>query len=748
MKSAKFLIFPLFLILFSSSFIPFSFSSVESEAQEDIRAGCRDEQSLVKRFTNNEYVCVSPSTAERWVELGMAEIISESKQIEKEKPPQELDPVYYGAPPPPPEKTTDTATVNSECRIGFTLFYKSHYNDTSCIQFSTAVMWERLGLGKIVEPEIKEEIEEDTEEEISDEQIIETQRKEFLDKSKQISLPAYPNQPSIRPELEATNDFWSPPAVHQVNDRIWVAVGYDIANSIMIEGDTGIIIVDTLSSYESAKKVLKEFRKITDKPVKVIIYTHGHLDHVHGTKAFLEGGNGDVVIIAHESLLDFYINENSVLGPIASVRSAYASGIFLPDDGPDRANLGVFPKMNTGTIAFVPPTETFSSELSLDIYGVNMKLAHVAGESSDQIYVWLPDDEALLIGDNIYSIFPNIYTLRGAVYRDPMNYVNALDQVIPLDAKHLVPSHVKPVSGKQEVKEILVSTRDAVQYVYDQTIRGMNNGYSADELSNMIKLPEHAIDNPWLTQARGQIPWHVKQIYYGNLGWYEGDPAFLLPISMNERSQKIIDGFGGLETTIDEIRKVIDNGEYYWAAELSTYALNVEPENTEVKLLKAHSLRVIGQKMISSDGRHWALTSALELEGKITIDPNGFTQTSPEQLAELPIEKLLKSLSPKLNPEPVQNVNGALNVIYTDTGKEFSLIFRNNILVVTEGLDDDPWDTLSLDTDTHKKILTKQLSIIDAFNSGLVKFDGTLEDLQWYYDVFDPLTVNAEGLRG
>jgi alkyl sulfatase BDS1-like metallo-beta-lactamase superfamily hydrolase len=276
----------------------------------------------------------------------------------------------------------------------------------------------------------------------------------------------------------------------------------------------------------------------------------------------------------------------------------------------------------------------------------------------------------------------------------------------------------------------------------------MNNGYSADELSHMIKLPEHAIDNPWLTQARGQIPWHVKQIYYGNLGWYEGDPAFLLPISMNERSQKIIDGFGGLETTIDEIRKVIDNGEYYWAAELSTYALNVEPENTEVKLLKAHSLRVIGQKMISSDGRHWALTSALELEGKITIDPNGFTQTSPEQLAELPIEKLLKSLSPKLNPEPVQDLNGALNVIYTDTGKEFSLIFRNNILVVTEGLDDDPWDTLSLDTDTHKKILTKQLSIIDAFNSGLVNFDGTLEDLQWYYDVFDPLTVNAEGLRG
>jgi alkyl sulfatase BDS1-like metallo-beta-lactamase superfamily hydrolase len=673
----------------------------------------------------------------------MAEIISESKQIEKEKPPQELDPVHYGAPPPPPEKTTDTATVNSECRIGFTLFNKSHYNDTSCIQFSTAVMWERLGLGKIVEPEIKEEIEEDTEEEISDEQIIETQRKEFLDKSKQISLPAYPNQPSIRPELEATNDFWSPPAVHQVNDRIWVAVGYDIANSIMIEGDTGIIIVDTLSSYESAKKVLKEFRKITDKPVKAIILTHSHLDHVHGTKAFLEEGTGNVPIFAHESLLDSYINENSVLGPIASVRTAHAAGLFLPDDGPDRSNMGVFPKFQPGTIAFVTPTHTFSSEISIDISGVKMELVHVAGESSDQLYVWLPEDEALLIGDNIYAIFPNIYTLRGAVYRDPMNYVNALDKVIPLNAKYLVPSHVKPVSGKTEVNQILESTRDATQYVYDQTIRGMNNGYSADELSTMITLPDYAIDNPWISQARGQIPWHVKQIYYGNLGWYEGDPAFLLPVSMDERSQKIVDGFGGVDIVIDEIRKAIDDGEYNWAAELATYVLNIDPENVEAKLLKAHSLRVIGQRMLSVDGRNWALTSALELEGKIIIDPITTSQTSPEQLAEIPIEKLLKSLSTKIDPDKIHGMTLYVEISYTDTGEEYSLIINNDILTVTEGINDEPENHISLDTETHKKILTQNLSLFDAIDSGLVDFDGSRNELRLFLNAFVPLTINT-----
>ncbi len=738
----KFLIFPLFLILFSSSFISSSFASVESEAQEDIEAGCLDGEALVYRFTPGDYVCVPQFTADRWVKYEMVEIIIESKQVQKEKSPQHLNPEFYGAPPPPPEKTTDATPVNSECRIGFTLFNKSNYHKTSCIESSTAVSWERLGLGKVVEPENKIEVE--PEEEITEESLREEQRKLFVEESKLISLPDYPNQPSIRPELEATNDFWSPPAVHQVNDRIWVAVGYDLANSIMIEGDKGIIIVDTLGTYEKAKEVMQEFRKITDKPVKVIIYTHGHLDHVQGTKAFLEEGDGDVEIIAHESLLDFYINENSVLGPIASVRTAYASGVMLPEE--DR-NMGLFPNPEPGTIAFVAPTHTFSSEFSLDISGVKMKLVYVGGESSDQLFVWLPDDDALLIGDNIYSIFPNIYTLRGAVYRDPMNYVNALDKIISLEPEHMVPSHVKPVSGKNEVMDILISTRDATQYVYDQTIRGMNNGYTADELSLMITLPEYAKDNPWISQARGQIPWHVKQIYYGNLGWYQGDPAFLLPISMNERSHKIVDGFGGLDATIVEIRKAIDNDEYNWAAELTTYLLNVDPENVEAKLLKAHSLRVIGQRMLSADARHWALTSALELEGKITINPNDFSQTSSEQLAELPVGKLLKLLPTRLNAEEVQGWDEDLDISITDTGEGYFLHIRNNILSVTDGLQD-AHSAITLDSDTYKKIITKQLSLLDAIDSGLVDFYGDSEFIHKFLSVFDPLTITADGPSG
>ncbi len=561
----------------------------------------------------------------------------------------------------------------------------------------------------------------------------------------EIELPPYPDQPEVHPNLLAGYDYSLPPAIHKVTDGVWVAVGYDLANSIMIEGDDGLIIIDTLSTYEDAKEVITEFRKITDKPVKAIIYTHGHLDHVHGTGAFLEEGE-DIEIYAHDSHVDFYINENSVLGPIASQRSGFVSGAFLPSDGPDRYNLGLFPPMFPGTIAYVPPTQTFSDELEVEISGVKMKMVFVAGESSDQIYVWLPDKEVLLIGDNIYAIISNIYTLRGSVYRDPMNYVNALDKMIPLEAEYLVPSHVKPVIGKENVKDVLVSTRDATQYLYDQTIRGMNNGYTADELSHMIKLPEHLDNHPWLTKTRNQVSSHVKQIFYGNLGWFEGDPAFLTTISMKERSQKIVEGFGGIDQTNSAVRSAINNGEYEWAAELAAYAVNSEPDNEEAKLLKAHALRVLGQRSDSMDIRHWSITEARVLEGKITIVPGAFTQTSPEQMAELPIEKLIRFLPTKLDPQKAAGVDIVLGVSYSDIDMEFTLHVRNNILAVTDGMPHSPDMTLVLDSGTHKLIVGGHLSILDAIESGEAEFSGETNDLVKFLELFDNLSVSSHGI--
>jgi alkyl sulfatase BDS1-like metallo-beta-lactamase superfamily hydrolase len=402
--------------------------------------------------------------------------------------------------------------------------------------------------------------------------------------------------------------------------------------------------------------------------------------------------------------------------------------------------------MIPGTIAYVAPTQTFSDELEVEISGVKMKMVFVAGESSDQIYVWLPEKEVLLIGDNIYAIVSNVYTLRGAVYRDPMNYVNALDKMIPLEAEYLVASHVIPVTGKENVRDVLVSTRDATQYLYDQTIRGMNAGYTADELSRMIELPENLDNHPWLTKARNDVSAHVKQIYYGNFGWFEGNSAFLNAVSLEERSHKIVDGFGGVKSSISSLQVAIDNEEYEWAAELGTYILNVEPDNEEAKLLTAYVLRVLSYSSEGMDERNWLLTDALELEGKITIDPKSFSQSSPEQMAELPIDKIIRFLPTKLDPQKAAGMNTVLGVSYSDIETDFTLHVRNSILAVADGAPNNPDMTLTLDSDTHKLIVGGHLNVLDAIQSGQAELSGDIDDLVAFLNLFDNVSVSTNGI--
>ena len=707
---------------------------------EDSSMMCREGNILVFRIVNHEYLCTSPSTAASWVKLGLAEIIQNTETVETTKTSNQ-EPVETTI----PKKILPPVKNIAQCRDGYALVFRFTHHDTFCTSPSTAASWVKLGLAEIIQ-EFLETVEKqpDTTIEIEDENkekdTTKSNVKTSVSDKKNIILPSYPDQPSINPELLATNDYRYPPAVHKVNERIWVAVGYDSANSVMIEGEKGIIIINTLSTYESAQNVLNEFRKITDKPVKTIIYTSGNLEHVGGTRAFLEEGDDDVEIISHDNHLNFYINQNIVLGQITALRNQYATGSLLPEEGQDKNNLDM-PKIASSTIAYVPPTDTFSDKFNLDISGVKMNLVHVGGETSNQIYVWLPDDRAILTGDNS-GIFPNIYTISGAFYRDPMNYVNALDKAIQLEPEFLISSHVKPIIGKENIRNVLVSTRDAIQYIYDKTILGMNNGYSADDLSQTIKLPEWFNDNPGLTQARGQIPWHVKQIYYGNLGWFEGDPAFLLPVSMDERSKKIVEGFGGIKNLLSNIQDSIKQGEYDWAAELATYALHVEPENEEAKMLKAHALRVLGQRMLSADGRNWSLTSALELEGKIISNSNTNTQTNLEQLKEIPIEQMLRSLPTKFDPKNISNPENILNIYYSDIEKGFTLHFRNGILVVTEGLHENPDQMVTMDSNTHKLIMAGQKKLTDAVNSSDIKVDGDIEDLQELFDMFNPFTID------
>ncbi|MFZ5565299.1 MAG: MBL fold metallo-hydrolase, partial [Thermodesulfobacteriota bacterium] len=269
--------------------------------------------------------------------------------------------------------------------------------------------------------------------------------------------------------------------VEQVTENVFSAIGYGLANSIMIEGDDGLIIVDTMETREQARTVLAEFRKISSKPVKAIIYTHNHTDHIFGADVFAEGGSP--AVYAHQTTHNLVNRVVGELRPATNTRGMRMFGTFLDAGG--LVNAGIGPFLGVGreavTLGYMPPTVTFSDRLTATVAGVSFELIHAPGETDDQIYVWLPDQRVLICGDNFYWTFPNLYTIRGTLFRSLKQWYRSVDIIRNLRPDHLVPCHTRPLHGPGRIYEILTDYRDAIQFIHDQSIRCINMGLTPDQ---------------------------------------------------------------------------------------------------------------------------------------------------------------------------------------------------------------------------------------------------------------------------
>ncbi|MGB5193669.1 MAG: alkyl sulfatase dimerization domain-containing protein, partial [Polyangiales bacterium] len=357
------------------------------------------------------------------------------------------------------------------------------------------------------------------------------------------------SDPSVSAAIERMDEEFRR-EVYEVTDGVYQAVGYGIANSMMIEGDACVFIVDVMGAMETASNVHAAFTKITDKPIGALIYTHNHADHVMGGLAFVPDGKVDVY--AHQTTNDYINRFASVLRPILRTRSSRMFGSYLSPGGPDgMENVGLGPFVETldpeMTLGLIRPNKTFSDVLRTEICGVKVELVHAPGETNDQLFVWLPDRGVLLPGDNIYKAFPNLYSIRGTQYRDVRAWVLSLDKMRALRPQYLVPSHTRAISGQDEIYETLTAYRDAIQFVHDQTIQGINRGLTPDELVELVKLPPHLAGHPYLQEYYGRVDWSVREIFEGNLGWFDGDAAGLEPVGPDERAAGMAELAGGAE---------------------------------------------------------------------------------------------------------------------------------------------------------------------------------------------------------
>ena len=501
---------------------------------------------------------------------------------------------------------------------------------------------------------------------------------------------------------------------------IHFAIGFGIANSIMVEGKEGNIIIDASDSVFEAEKIFSLFSKKNSNPIKAIIYTHNHGDHTFGTAFYVNNQDERPQIIAHEDT-DFYVQRiMGILNPIITERSNRMFGTLLPEE--DLINVGIGPSLNVAKspTGYIRPDVIFNDNLELNIAGIKIELFHAPGETNDQLFVWLPDHKALLPGDNVYKTFPNLYTIRGTTHRDVIGWVNSIDHMKTFDAEFLFPSHTKPIIGKEEIKEILTIYRDAIQYIHDQTIRLMNEGLYPDQIAELIKLPEHIAKSPYLYEFYGTVRWSVKSIFNGYLGWFNGNPSELDPLSRKERAIRISKLAGGDQMLLEQLYSAVKKEDMQWALELSDHLITLDYYVDEVKDLRKKALIYEGSRSSNPNKRNYFLTSALELNED--FESNILIERTEELLEQISIDTLFNVLSVRFNPELT---NEELTACFDfSSGITKNIDIRNDVAVVSDIKKKECDLYIKTDEIEFKKILVGFESPVSSLASGKIEVIG------------------------
>jgi alkyl sulfatase BDS1-like metallo-beta-lactamase superfamily hydrolase len=406
-----------------------------------------------------------------------------------------------------------------------------------------------------------------------------------------------------REKLRAHSDEFRKDVI-KVTAGVYAAVGFSDANSVLIQGDGGSIIVDTTSDVTDASAVKAEFAKLSAAPVRAIIYTHSHLDHTGGATVF--AGNDHPEIYSHQLLVDRVPDVGR-----AGRDGGDQFGMSLPDSLFINAGTGMEFGRRPAQTGYIPPTHTFSGDrLEVTIANVRLQLLHTPGETPENIAVWLPEKRVLLPGDDFYKAFPNLYAIRGARLRPVDQWVASLGMMLNLDAEYLVPGHTRPIVGGANVRVALTTYRDGIKWILDQTVEGMKKGERPDELVQHVKLPPVLADSPYLQEFYGTVAWAVRAIYTDYAGWFDGNPTNLFPIAGNDRAARIIDLAGGRDQVLLRARRAVVNKDFQWAAELTDYVLALDGGNVEAKRLKATALTELGERQISAIARNYYLSAA------------------------------------------------------------------------------------------------------------------------------------------
>ncbi|MGK0375314.1 MAG: alkyl sulfatase BDS1-like metallo-beta-lactamase superfamily hydrolase [Arenicella sp.] len=572
--------------------------------------------------------------------------------------------------------------------------------------------------------------------------VWDMQRFDFLNLEK--------NYSSIHPSLQRHAVLNMNFGLYQISPEIFQVRGFDLANITFIKGDTGWIIFDTLTNAETAKAALDLVTEhLGYRPVLAVVYSHNHADHFGGIRGLVDEADvtsGKVKVIAPDGFMDHAISENIYAGNAMSRRLFYQYGLVLPASPTGHVDQAIGKGLPTGTISLIAPNVLIKKPVeTLEIDGVSMEFQLTPNtEAPAEMNTWFPQLKTFWAAENITGSIHNIYTLRGAPIRDSLawsKYINKALHEYGMQADIMLSSHNWPRWGNERIQEVMKGQRDMYAHLNNQVLHLANNGVTINEIHNVYSVPESQQKNWFSRGYHGSFEHNSRGVLNRYLGYWDANPATLIPASPSESAPLFVEMMGGSRKILKKSNALIAAGKYKMAQEILNKLVYAEPDNRDAKLLLADSFEQLGYQQESPSVRNSFLAAAQELRGGIPTEIVSKTLT-PDMVRALTISNYLDFLGILMDARKAEGLAFRINYLITDTEEQYALELSNGALTNIKGYANDDVDlTITIDSSSMAQIISQQASYKSLAQQGKLRFQGdpsVLTKLESTLVKFDP----------
>jgi alkyl sulfatase BDS1-like metallo-beta-lactamase superfamily hydrolase len=566
---------------------------------------------------------------------------------------------------------------------------------------------------------------------------------------------------SVHPSLHRIGRLNNNYGLYQVAPGVYQTRGLDLANLTFVRGKTGWIVVDPVTTTESARASWELLQEHVGEglPVSAVIYSHTHIDHWGGVRGVPikpeDIASGKIQIIAPEGFLDFAISENVFAGNAMNRRLFYQYGILLPPAPHGSVGIGPAAAVPAGATALIAPNRLISAKFEeMEVDGVRVVFQNAPNtEAPRTMNVFFPDLKTLFVADMIFATLHNLYTLRGAQVRDALAWSKSLNETLQRfgpDAEVMCAGHNWPRFGKERVAEVIRAHRDIYANLNNQVLHHANQGVTINQIHNVYQLPK-SLENMWFVRGyHGHVTHNARAVVQRFLGFWDCNPATLAPLSPEDSAPLYVEMMGGADKIIARGRELYDAGDYLRAMEIANKLVLAEPTNEAGKDLLADIFEQLGYQAENGGHRNSYLAAAYELRSGI---PEGaVVSSSPDVVRAMSTELFLNFLGVKMDSRKAEGLRFTMNLVTPDNGEKFLVELSNATLNNIAGyVAENPDLTLTLNRSDLEKVMAGEATFEALLGEGRATAEGDLAVLGQLAALmveFDPRFEIMPGTKG